>query len=325
MKRFVWAAAIVVALACAYVVAFTPWPAVLAIRHAFSKDAGARNLALSQHEPGGVESRFDQRYGRGHAQVLDVYYPASAGDRSFPAIVWVHGGAFLARDKRDVGPYLRILAARGYTTIGVGYAVAPRARYPAPLMDVNAALSYLIHRAAQYHVDARHVFLAGDSAGAQIAAQVAATASDPGYAAQVGITPSIQRHDIAGTILFCGIYDAGALDTTGSYGGFLRTAMRSYFGTQTSADDPRFAEFSVIRHVTRNFPRTFVSAGNGDPLEPQSVRLADSLRERGVAVDALFFAAEREPALPHEYQFNLDTAAGRRALARLTAFLSQRY
>lgn len=323
MKRLVWIAAAVVALVCSYAVAFTPWPAVLAIRHAFSRDSTGRNLALSRHEPPGVESRLDQRYGRKRAQLLDVYYPAGTGKKLLPAVVWVHGGAFLAGDKRDVGPYLRILAGRGYTTVSVGYAVAPGARYPGPLMDVNAALSYLNHNAAQYHIDASQVFLAGDSAGAQIAAQLAATASDSRYAAAVGVTPSIQRRNVEGVILFCGIYDAGTLDTTGAYGGFLRTVMRSYFGPQTSTDDPRFAEFSVTRHVTRNFPRAFISAGNGDPLESQSVRLADVLRERGAAVDALFFAAEREPPLPHEYQFNLDTAAGRLALARLTAFLSR--
>jgi hypothetical protein len=43
---------------------------------------------------------------------------------------------------------------------------------------------------------------------------------------------------------------------------------------------------------------------------------------KGVAVDTLFFPADHSPPLPHEYQFNLEEAAGREALERLTAFLA---
>ena len=48
----------------------------------------------------------------------------------------------------------------------------------------------------------------------------------------------------------------------------------------------------------------------------------DALTKLGVRVDALFFPADYEPALPHEYQFNLDTEAGRLALDRSVAFLN---
>jgi hypothetical protein len=40
-----------------------------------------------------------------------------------------------------------------------------------------------------------------------------------------------------------------------------------------------------------------------------------------VRVDTLFFPPDRAPALPHEYQFNLDDPAGREALNRMLAFL----
>jgi len=42
---------------------------------------------------------------------------------------------------------------------------------------------------------------------------------------------------------------------------------------------------------------------------------------RGVKVDALFFPDDYRPALPHEYQFHLDTGAGREALDRTVRFL----
>jgi acetyl esterase len=79
---------------------------------------------------------------------------------------------------------------------------------------------------------------------------------------------------------------------------------------------------SVPHYVTPKFPPTFISAGNGDPLLPHSVAMADALAKEGVRVDRLFFAQEHTPSLPHEYQVNLDSDAGKLALARSLEFLS---
>jgi acetyl esterase/lipase len=87
-------------------------------------------------------------------------------------------------------------------------------------------------------------------------------------------------------------------------------------------NDPRFAYGSVINYLTPDFPPTFISAGNGDPLLSHSLAFADVLRSRGVYVDSLFFTDDYSPALPHEYQFNLDTDAGNLALERSVKFLS---
>jgi hypothetical protein len=78
---------------------------------------------------------------------------------------------------------------------------------------------------------------------------------------------------------------------------------------------------SITPHVTGTFPRSFISSGNGDPLVHQAIALADRLRTLGVDVDALFFPDELRPALPHEYQFNLDTMQGLEAMTRMVAFL----
>ena len=85
--------------------------------------------------------------------------------------------------------------------------------------------------------------------------------------------------------------------------------------------DERFQLMSVPRFVTKDFPPTFISSGNADPLAPQAIALARKLGRLGVRVDSLFFPADRQPSLPHECQFNLDDAAGREALNRMLAFL----
>ena len=52
-----------------------------------------------------------------------------------------------------------------------------------------------------------------------------------------------------------------------------------------------------------------------------TVELRSVLNDLGVQVDGLFFPADYDPPLPQEYQFNLDTSAGRQAFERMLAFI----
>jgi acetyl esterase/lipase len=170
-------------------------------------------------------------------------------------------------------------------------------------------------------VDAGRIVLAGDSAGAHIAAQLAAGLTNKDYAALIGLRPAIEPRYLKGAILFCGAFDLTALDFTGRFGSFVRAALFAYFGTANPLESERITEAAVPRYVTEAFPPSFISVGNGDPLAPQSVTMAQALRARGVAVDTLFFPPDTAPKLPHEYQFDLDRPEGRQALERLASFL----
>lgn len=304
----------------------SPWPSVWLIRYAFDSDAAKRNAAAEAKRPADVAEIRDEHYGVGADETLDVYFPAStAADATLPAIVWIHGGAFVAGDKADVAAYLRLLAQRGYATVGINYTIAPRGVYPTPVLQSNRALAFVQREAARFHVDANRIVLAGDSAGSQIVAQLAAAISDPAYAKRVGMTPALARDHLRGVVLFCGAYDADKVNRDGPFGWFIDTSLWSYFGAKNiAADDPRMTDFAVNRHVTAAFPPTFVSAGNADPLAPQSVLMADALRVAGVSVDTLFFPKDYKPPLGHEYQLDTESLAGRTAFDTLVAFLAAR-
>jgi len=268
-----------------------------------------------------VTARLNERYDTNDPDdLLDVYYPSAVAntDRKLPTIVWVHGGGFTSGSKDGLANYLKILAAKNYTVVGVDYSLAPRKTYPTPILQVNAALAFLEKIAAGLHVDASKLFLAGDSAGAQIAAQLAAVISNSQYAKQMGVSPSIDRHQLKGVILHCGLYDL-------RNGGEIRARIaRSYLGNKDFMNDPRLEEFSVARNITADFPPMFISVGNADGLESQSQQLADTATRLGISVDTLFFPNGYTPPLPHGYQFNLDSEAGRLALERTNRFLAGR-
>ena len=296
----------------------SPWPMALAMRQQLDRGGVAMAEALQPHVPRGVAGRLDEKYGdEDSAAHLDVFYPSNIENtgETLPTIVWVHGGSWLSGSKDHIANYLRILAAKGFTTVGVDYALAPRRIYPTPVRQVNQALAYLQRHATRLHVDPSKFFLAGDSAGAQIAAQLANAISAPAAAKAIGIVASIERSQLRGLVLHCGTYDAALAR-------FSRTGVLwAYFGTKDFMKDPRLQQFNVARNLTVDFPAMFLSAGNDDVLAVQSYALAEEASKLEIAVDKLFFPASYKPPVPHEFQFDLDSEAGQAALARSVAFV----
>lgn len=323
-KALLWAlgAAAVLVIILDAALQVSPWPSALFFRQVMNYGGAKTARALGKHVPAGVVERLNEHYDPNDRDAfLDAFYPSGAG-QALPTIVWVHGGGFISGGKAQIANYLKILAARGFTAVGVDYALAPGKTYPTPIRQVNTALTYLETNAARLHIDPSRFFLAGDSAGAQIAAQLAIVISAPPYAHEMGIAASIKRPQLRGVILYCGVYDAAKLHSTGFFGRLLRTVTWSYFGSKDFMNDRRADQFSVVRHVTAEFPPMFISVGNGDPLAAHSKLLAETAAGVGVAVETLFFPDNYAPPVRHEYQFNLDTAAGRTALERSVKFMA---
>jgi acetyl esterase len=323
LKKFLVSAIVVLLVAISIYGAFqlSPWPSVWLIRHSFSNGAVSAEASIADLIPKGISASHDINYAPGNrAALLDIYAPADA-QGSLPAVVWVHGGGFVAGSRTELSGYLQILAERGFVVVAIDYTPAPEAQFPTPLRETNAALAYVIAHATEHQIDPRRIFLAGDSAGAQIAAQTALLISDPSYAQRLGVAPGMARESLRGAVLFCGPYDPSALDWEGSFAGFMRTVIWSYTGTR-NPKDPRVAQIAVAPHVTSAYPPTFISAGNADPLAPQSYALAEALKAQSVEVDTLFFPANHAPPLAHEYQLLLKTADGRLSFERFVAFLN---
>lgn len=305
----------------------SPWPGVLLIRMIFDRGAAQTAQALERHVPPGIVEHLGGVYdatdpdGR-----FDLYLPppgAAADGGTLPLVVWVHGGGGVSGRRGDIGNYARILAGHGMAVASLDYSTAPEAVYPTPVRQVNAALGYLAANAARWGLADDRFVLAGDSAGAQIVAQVANLTVVPAYARQLGIAPALGPGQLRGLLLFCGPYRMSVDGHRGLFRAFMRTVLWAYSGTRNFEDDPLFAAASVIDHVTADFPPAFISAGNADPLLPDSKALAEKLEGLGVTVQALFFPDGHAPPLPHEYQFNLDTEAGQRALRQAAAFVRE--
>lgn len=299
----------------------SPWPSVLVIRAIFDSGAAEASAKLEKHLPRSIQTETRQYDPKDADAFMDIHRPKRVLTGA-PTVVWVHGGGFVSGRRSDVTNYTKILAGQGFIVVNIDYTIAPDKKYPMPVRQVNRALGYLSRNAQALGVDRDHIVLAGDSAGAQIAAQTAAVIADPDYARTLGIVPSISYQQIAGVLLFCGVYDITKMGGGGGLiGWFVKSTSWAYSGKRDWRDAQGFETINFGPSITSNYPPAFVSAGNADPLGPQSVSFADSLEAKGVAVDRLFFTAEYKPPLGHEYQFDLDTAAGKAALSRSVVWL----
>src|SRR5690349_14517768 len=78
--------------------AITPWPAALLIRSLFQSDGAATAAEMQKHAPStGIDERLAVAYDdSGDASAtLDVFRPSDA-DGELPAVVWIHGGAWIS-------------------------------------------------------------------------------------------------------------------------------------------------------------------------------------------------------------------------------------
>lgn len=327
MRLLLWVGIIAFSLCVILVFAFriSPWPGVLLIQYAFSQGDTQSEAHLEKHVPPGVISRANISYGPGPDDRFDINLPPGEHTAPVPAIVWVHGGAWIAGTKEGVANYLKALAGSGFATIALEYSTGFGTTYPTPVRQVNDALGYLSRHSGELGIDSNRIILAGDSAGAQLAAQVALIVSDPVYASAIDIVPRIAPNQLNAVILASGAFDLRSVDFDGDWGWFLNTVFWAYTGTKDFLDNTDFELASVQQFVGSAFPPAYITSGNGDPLEPQARRLAQTLAGFGVPVETLFFPEEHTPPLPHEYQFNLDTPEGRVSFDEIADFARARF
>jgi len=88
----------------------------------------------------GRKGYFDVAYGQDSpSQKLDVFLPGGQGP--FPAIISIHGGGYVACDKRQKEMIEPMLAGlnRGFAVIGLNYRLAGESGFPEPVRDIKRA------------------------------------------------------------------------------------------------------------------------------------------------------------------------------------------
>ena len=207
-----------------------------------------------------------------------AYTPCGAdAGQPLPGMVYFHGGGLVAGTLDTHDAICRALSnASGCRVLSVDYRLAPEHPFPAAVADGYAATEWIAAHAEELGLDPRRIGVAGDSAGATLAAVVCHESK-----ASAGSRLAFQ-------FLLCPITDfAAESDSRRSLAqGYLvdrdtlEHDLKHYLLPGTDRADPRVSPLRAadVSHL----PPTVVHTAEFDPLRDEGQLYADRLRHSGV-------------------------------------------
>ncbi len=118
---------------------------------------------------------------RNIGESLNVRIFSPEGDGPFPVVVYFHGGGWVLGNLDTHDALCRRLANASETiVVAVDYRRSPEAIFPAALEDCYQATQFVVQQSESLNIDPTRVIVAGDSAGANLAAAVALLSRDRG-------------------------------------------------------------------------------------------------------------------------------------------------
>jgi acetyl esterase/lipase len=118
-----------------------------------------------------IDYRPDADYAEGR-DLLDVLMPRGATDA--PVVVYFHGGLLMGGAKDEAEALAAALAPRGIGVVSANYRLSPAFMHPAHIEDAAAAVAWAVANVERYGGDPDNVHVGGFSAGAYLAALLAA-------------------------------------------------------------------------------------------------------------------------------------------------------
>jgi acetyl esterase len=215
---------------------------------------------------------------------LTIIRPAHLAGR-LPAVLYMHGGGWVLGGIDTHARLVRELALRSNAAIVFPhFALSPESRFPIAYEQCIAALKWLREHAAGHAIDPACLGIAGDSAGANLAAAVALQ--------DAGAEPCLRLQALLCPVLL-------APTETGSYAEFAnglnltREGMRWYWDNYTPdasvRSDPRISPLLASDEALARVAPALVITAECDVLRDEGEAYARRLARAGVPVTALRF------------------------------------
>ena len=223
---------------------------------------------------------------------IRIYTPTgTAPGDVLPIIVFFHGGGFVIDNVAQTDASARAITGAGkYIVAAPDYRLAPEHKFPAAPEDALAAYKWVLANAASFGGDPDKIALAGEGAGAMLAADTAIAAREAKIqkaSALILITPA------AGINLKTNSWleDSTARPWNKEA---VEWALRQYLSTPDDKNDPRID--IVGKADVSNLPPTTIVTAEDDPLRSDGERLGGKLRIATVPVSMRDY-----PGMTHDF------------------------
>ncbi len=223
-----------------------------------------------------VNKRFDAG---GRSVVTRLYYPECIPTSSLPLVVYFHGGGWSFGSIETHDNVCRTLCA-GATCIvaSIDYHLAPEHKFPTAVEDAVAASLWAHENASALGADRTRIVLAGDSAGANLAAVASLALRDKGYP------------DLLGQLLIYPATDMAMSHASHKFFGdgyrltrpLMVWSSTNYLREGQDIMDPRASPLRAKDHS--GLPPTIIVTAGFDPLRDEGAAYAARLRNAGVDI-----------------------------------------
>ena len=240
----------------------------------------------------------DVVYGRKHgtALTMDVFTPKQG--RNGAAVLFVVSGGWFSSHESISPPFYEELLKRGYTVFAVVHGSQPKFTIPEIIPDIDRAVRFIRHHAADYGIDPERIGISGASAGGHLSL-MQGTAGTPGKA---DATDPVERASSRVQAVACffpptdflnygkpksDAIGRGTLDAFAAPFDFQEFDKQKRVFVPIEDEDRRKEigrEISPINHVSADDPPTLILHGDADHLVPlqQAESFLESLKGTGV-------------------------------------------
>lgn len=248
-------------------------------RQKVANDVDSANPSFSVVKTGAVIYRSEDDF----QLKCDLYSPQSAADpqvrpdKTFPAIIAIHGGAWSSGSKVTMLRHAHAFARAGYVVMAINYRHAPKYRHPAQIHDCKFAVRWLKSNSSTWHVDPERIGVFGYSAGGHLAALIGTTDDGDGLEGEVPV--ELQDHD---STVAC--VAAGGAPCEFSWIGETSNVIKPWLGETRSKDPELYERASPLSYADSDDVPFYFFHGQYDLVVPvdSSLKLHNALSEAGI-------------------------------------------
>lgn len=107
---------------------------------------------------------------------LNLFKPREATAKPMPAIVYIHGGAWLRGNREWCNPGVNMFVKNGFLAVSIDYRLSQEAVFPAQILDCKCAVRFLRSKSREFNIDSDKIGCWGDSAGGHLCALLGTSA-----------------------------------------------------------------------------------------------------------------------------------------------------
>ncbi|RUS15513.1 putative lipase, partial [Jimgerdemannia flammicorona] len=205
---------------------------------------------------------------------------------TLPAIVYLHGGAWIAGNAITHDRIIREIAHGAQAAVVfVEYSLAPEAQYPVAVEESYAATKWIAENGHKLELDEKRLAIAGDSAGGNIAAAVTILAKErggPKFVQQVLFYPAVDDSFATGS--YEQFQEGYGISLPGT-----RRYLDMYCPDETVRAQPTACPIRATKEQLSGLAQALIITAEADVLRDEGEEYARKLLGAGVKVTAVRF------------------------------------